>query len=236
MVRYSFDAIPSCTLSDGSLVQIAVDDINRTTFEQLISQNTIIFGDENKSDNLTLQESDLSLLQILESLQNENDCVSAATAPPTMVTSTAGIIDTSCNEIIVENRVDSNETSGRGLSDKSNSVPLGRVGDDDRLKGYFCSDVVFNLSHRVLSELEIEVLGKGLGFSPTPSFINEADLKRDFADISRKMRCKWYFRNDISENFSETPAFHTKSTTTRTPYTTNVFKSDGRSCFFASTQ
>ena len=32
--------------------------------------------------------------------------------------------DTSCNEIIVENRVDSNEISGRGLSDKSNSVPL----------------------------------------------------------------------------------------------------------------
>ena len=86
------------------------------------------------------------------------------------------------------------------------------MGDDGHLKGYFCSDVVFNLSHRVLSELEIEVLGKGLGFSPTPSFINEGDLKRDFADFSRKMRCKWYFRNDIRENFSETPAFRTKST------------------------
>ena len=60
--------------------------------------------------------------------------------------------------------------------------------------------------------MEIEVLCKGLGFSPTPSFINEADLKRDFADFSRKMRCKWHFRNDISENFSETPAFRTKST------------------------
>ena len=93
-----------------------------------------------------MQESDLSLLQILESLQNENDCASAATAPPPILTSTAGIIDTSCNEIIVENRVDSNETSGGGggLSDKNNRVPLGRVGDSDRLKGYFCSDVVFN--------------------------------------------------------------------------------------------
>ena len=26
------------------------------------------------------------------------------------------------------------------------------------------------------------------------------------------MRCKWYFRNDVSENFTETPAFRTKST------------------------
>ena len=57
----SLDAIPSCTLSDSSPVQIEVDDINRTTSEQLISQNTIIFGDQNKSDNLNLQESDLSL-------------------------------------------------------------------------------------------------------------------------------------------------------------------------------
>ena len=145
-------------------------------------------------------------MQVLESFKSENDCVSAATAPPTIVTSTAGIIDTSCNEIIVKNRVDSNETSARGLSDKSNRVPLGRVGDDGRLKGYFCSDVVFNLSHRVLFELEREVLGKRLGFSPTPSF------KRDFADFSRKIRCKRYFRNDVSEKFIETPVFRTKST------------------------
>ena len=127
-VNSSFDGIPSSTLSDSSPVQIAVDDNNRTTSEQLISQNTNIFGDENKSDNLTLQESDLSLLQILESLQNGNDCVSAATAPTTTVTWTAGINDTSYNEIIVENRVDSNETSARRLSDKTNSAPLGTVG------------------------------------------------------------------------------------------------------------
>ena len=99
----SFDGIPGCALSDSSPVQIAVDDNNRTTSEQLLSQYTIIFGDENKSDNLTLQESDLSLLQIIELLQNENDCASAATATPTIVTSTAGFIDASCNEIIVEN-------------------------------------------------------------------------------------------------------------------------------------
>ena len=87
----SFDAIPSCTISDNSRIQIAVDDINRTTSEQ----NTIIFGDGNKLDDLTLQEIDFYFLQILESLQNENDCISAATAPPAFVTSTAGIIDTS---------------------------------------------------------------------------------------------------------------------------------------------
>lgn len=67
-------------------------------------------------------------------------------------------------------------------------------------------------SSKVLSDWEIEVLDKGLGFSPTPSFTNEADLKRDSADFSRKMRCKWHFRNDNTENFNQTPAFRNKST------------------------
>ena len=68
--------------------------------------------------------------------------------------------------------------------------------EEGRMKGSFVSDYVFNLSKKVLSQTEINVLEKGLGFSPTPSFINEADLRRDFNEFSRKMRCKWYFRNE----------------------------------------
>ena len=60
---------------------------------------------------------------------------------------------------------------------------------DKRLKGYFCSDTVFNLSGRVLSESEIKVLEKGLDFGV------------------RRMRIKWHFRNEISEDFSKVPAF-----------------------------
>ena len=51
---------------------------------------------------------------------------------------------------------------------------------DKRLKGYFCSDTVFNLSGRVLSESEIKVLEKGLDFAPFQSKVNEAELRRDF--------------------------------------------------------
>ena len=50
---------------------------------------------------------------------------------------------------------------------------------DDRIKGNFVSDYVFNLSQKTLSPLEIKVLEKGLGFSLTPSSINEVDLHRD---------------------------------------------------------
>ena len=38
--------------------------------------------------------------------------------------------------------------------------------DDSRMKGYFCSDTVFNLSNKVLTEDEIKVLEKGLHFAP----------------------------------------------------------------------
>ena len=58
---------------------------------------------------------------------------------------------------------------------------------DDRIKGNFVSNYVFNLSQKPLSPLEIKVLEKGLGFSPTPSSINEVDLRRDISDFSRKM-------------------------------------------------
>ena len=82
---------------------------------------------------------------------------------------------------------------------------------DKRLKGYFCSDTVFNLSGRVLSESEIKVLEKGLEFAPFQRKVNEPELRRDFQEFCRRMRIKWHFRNEISEDFSEVPAFSPKS-------------------------
>ena len=70
----------------------------------------------------------------------------------------------------------------------------------DRIKWNFVSDYVFNLSQKTLSKGK----EKGLGFSPTPSSINEVDLRKDISDFNRKMRCKWIFRNERQENVSET--------------------------------
>ena len=58
-----------------------------------------------------------------------------------------------------------------------------------------------NISRKVLTETEIRVLEKGLGFAPTPTGINESDLKRDFNKFSRKMRCKWYFEISPQKTF-----------------------------------
>ena len=83
---------------------------------------------------------------------------------------------------------------------------------DGHIKGSFISDYVFNLSQKTLSPLEIKVLEKGLGFSPTLSTINEVDLRRDISHFNRKMGCKWLFRNERQENVREISEFKSKST------------------------
>ena len=50
----------------------------------------------------------------------------------------AGVINTSSNQAIVENKVEND----RVVTKVSPSVPLGRLGNDGRLKGYFYSEVV----------------------------------------------------------------------------------------------
>ena len=51
---------------------------------------------------MTLNGSDMSLSQALQSLKNKNDCVSVASTPPRMLMSTTSFINTSSNEAIVE--------------------------------------------------------------------------------------------------------------------------------------
>ena len=83
--------------------------------------------------------------------------------------------------------------------------------NNGRLVGYFNSENVFNLSHKVLSEVEIKVLGKGLQFVPTSSKIVS---RKNFDEFNRRMRNKWHFRENITAGFSEILAFRSKTTWT----------------------
>ena len=83
--------------------------------------------------------------------------------------------------------------------------------EDTKISGYICLDTVFNLSRRVLSEGEIKVLEKGLDFAPIQNKANEPELRKDFDEFWRRMRIKWHFRNEPSENFSTILAFRSKS-------------------------
>ena len=95
------------------------------------------------------------------------------------------------------------------IDESVNEVSL--LSTSKRVNGYFSSDNVFNLSKKVLNEIKSKFLEKELGFVPTPNIINKEGLRRDFGEFSWKMRCKWYFRDELSPNFSEVPAFRPKS-------------------------
>ena len=107
--------------------------------------------------------------------------------------------------VSTESSIGNSEIRSEGFSTKASMT------DEGRLAGVFCSKTVFNLSQRSLTEAEIQVLEKGLDFAPVQRSINEPELKKDFEDFSRRMRIKWNFRNEVSENFSETPVFRPKS-------------------------
>ena len=84
--------------------------------------------------------------------------------------------------------------------------------NNTRLSGYFYSDNIFNLSRRVLTKMEIKILGNGFGYAPIQNKINESKLTQDFEEFCRKMRLKWHFCNKPTPEFSTTSAFNPKST------------------------
>ena len=83
--------------------------------------------------------------------------------------------------------------------------------DSDWISGYFCSDTVFNLSKKVLPDIEIKILEEGLDYAPIQNKINKPELRRDFEDFARQMTLKWYFKNEPTSSFSECSSFTPKS-------------------------
>ena len=73
---------------------------------------------------------------------------------------------------------------------QENSEAISSFTEDGRLKGFFCSKTVFNLSEKLLTEAEIKVLEKGLDFTPVQKTLNEPELRKDFEEFSRTIRCK----------------------------------------------
>ena len=62
-----------------------------------------------------------------------------------------------------------------------------------------------------MNDAEIKVLEKRLDHAPIQNKINEPELRNDFNKFCRRMCLKWYFRNKVTPNFSEVPAFRPKS-------------------------
>ena len=62
-----------------------------------------------------------------------------------------------------------------------------------------------------MTETEIQIVERGLGFAPTPTKINETDLRSEFNEFSKTISSKWFFQNEPSEKVCEKLPFLIKS-------------------------
>ena len=85
------------------------------------------------------------------------------------------------------------------------------VTNEGRLVGYFCSDTVFNLCKKVLTDTEIRVLEKGLDFAQIQNKINEPELILRISAGNGIFGIKWHFWNEPFPTYSKIPSFTPKS-------------------------
>ena len=99
----------------------------------------------------------------------------------------------------------------QNINHSLNSKNQVSVTSKGRLLEYFYSEMVFNLSRKILTDTEIKILEKGLDFAPVQRKINEPEIRSDFKEISKRVRTKWHFRNEPTPDFSNVPYVKSKS-------------------------
>ena len=160
-------------------------------------------------------EKDVDFYRIYENLVKDEKSNSSLieSSPPVMCTNSAHVASHPCSFVEKKDTLFSTEEKEilsilEELEETANVSAINKT----RFSGYFCSDTVFNLSRRVLTEIEIKFLEKGLDYAPIQNKINKLELKQDFEEFCCKMRLKWHFRNEPTPEFSAVPACNPKST------------------------
>ena len=115
------------------------------------------------------------------------------TAPPTLCTNSSECQNSSCS-LVGYNETEFVSTQDRelvsilaDLENIDNNSEANAIGKT-RLSGYFCSDTIFSLSRKVLTDSEIKVLETSLDYIPIQSKVNEPELRTDFEEFCRRMR------------------------------------------------
>ena len=210
-IRESYASVTRRSKKVRKSIQKKGDQLDRSTEDS----DDLVIKSKRSYENKSVKYSKVNFSELLRSLRKDHRSFPKTVEKPTESPSTSGSINTAEN-VTSQSDLDSGDEElvnilhnlheSQGVTSEKSPKSV-----NGRLRGYFCSKTVFNLSRKVLTETEICVLEKGLRFAPTPTRINEIDLKRNFNEFSRKMRCKWYFRKEPTENFLEKPGFNVKS-------------------------
>lgn len=163
------------TMPCNSMRELTIDDSNLTATD--IEARKVFGIEDDTTKSSTIPNNSMGEPTINDDNPTvKNGRILDFNEPSHNILSTAGIINTSGNVT----------TNLEGSSNIKGPISVGGVqtSNNGRLVGYFNSENVFNLSHKVLSEAEIKVLGKGLQFVPTSSKIDEVVLRKYLMNLA----------------------------------------------------
>lgn len=93
----------------------------------------------------------------------------------------------------------------RRLKGKSKSQKRSIRKNFNHVKSENTDNVVINLSNKILSKAQTEVLNKGLGFVPNIDIIKTNQINKDISAFERKLQLHYFFISKDLENFSGEP-------------------------------
>ena len=128
-------------------------------------------GNSNTYDQIARTSSNINFSDLFKALKEDDKKVLCRAETPVESPSTARNINTPGNDTSLhildsgdEEQVNILQSFEMEKTPKKAAKVITK-----RLWGYFCSTSVLNLSEKVLTETEIRVLEKRLGFAPTPT-------------------------------------------------------------------
>ena len=159
--------------------------VNIDTGKETDSDKTLL-TDADRVKKPTEQVVDLSEIYS-DLLAGENRSSKMDTSPPNLCTNSAHISNDSGSPNGEKNEplFCTQDKEILSILEELEQVQSTNITNSDRISGYFCSDTVFNLSKKVLSDMEIKILEKGLDYVAIQSKINQPELRRDFEDFAR---------------------------------------------------
>ena len=122
-------------------------------------------------------------------LEGENISSKMDTSPPNLCTSSVHISDLSGIPNGERNKplFCTQDKEILSILEKLEQVQSGSLTDSDRMSACFCSYTVYNLTKKVLSDMEIKILEKGFDYAPIQNKINKPELRKGFEDFARRM-------------------------------------------------
>ena len=160
------------------------------TDNQIATKNKKSYAEALSYDKTSTKTNDLSKIYCELLACEKSNSSNSGTCPPDLCTNSAEVSNSSNSQISQNNGNAFSSPDEELLSilqDLQQNSSSETNSSRKCIGEYFCSDTAFNLSLKVLTDREINILEKGLDFAPIQNKINQPELRKDFEEFCRRM-------------------------------------------------